>query len=486
MRDQVVFYINGVRHEVSGEAAFQTIGEYLRYVKGLTGTKIVCAEGDCGACTILVTRMVKGKLTEYQSINSCIAFVYLMDRTHMITVEGLRKDGKLHPVQTAMVENQGAQCGYCTPGFICAMAGACEDTRKQKFTLDEKRVKNYVTGNLCRCTGYEPIIKAGCSVKMEEVPALSSLYADTKIVADFKKLGTKSVHIKAGEREAYIPATLKEALVLRKKFPDLRITSGATDLGVVSNKGKVKLTRVMSLNAISELYEIENKKDALIVGAKASLTALEKACEKAFPAFSDYLHIFASPQIKNSGTLVGNLINASPIADTIPFLRVAEAEIVLASAKGRRTVNINQFIKGGYKELDLKSGEMVISVKIPKTKQKFKLYKVSTRRDLDISTVTFAARYEVQKGKIKDFALALGGVGPTVLRMSKIEQVASGQALDPRLFKALATAITQSIKPVSDVRGSSDYRLMLCHNLMLKFGDEVSRETGATFSEVSI
>ncbi len=484
MRNSIILFVNGEREELSPENSFMTVAEYLRYKKGLTGTKVVCSEGDCGACTILVARMQNGKLGPYKAINSCISFMYLLDQTHLITVEGLKKDNELHPVQKAMVENHGAQCGFCTPGFICAMAALTEDAKNEKFPLEEKRVKNYLTGNLCRCTGYDSIIKSGCSVDLRTTPLLGSFYDDGKIEKELATL-KGSVRLTFENKTIFLPASVDEA-TLEKKTKSPRMISGSTDLGVVSNKGKLALTEMMSLNNIASMYSVEETATHLIVGAKASLAEIEERTAKAFPAFSNNLHIFASPQIKNSGSLVGNLVNASPIADTIPFLRVAEAEVVLRSSAGERVVNVNTFIKGGYKELDMRSDEIVTHIRLPKTNHEYKLYKVSSRRDLDISTVTMAVRYTLKNNVLEEFSLALGGVGPTVLRMNQIEAKAIGQYFNQALFKRLATDVKNSINPLSDVRGSTDFRLILCHNLMLKFCDEVMTDHKISFQEISL
>ncbi|MES2529084.1 MAG: FAD binding domain-containing protein [Bdellovibrionota bacterium] len=484
MRKSIILFVNGEREELSPETSLMTVAEFLRYKKGLTGTKVVCSEGDCGACTILVARMQEGKLGPYKAINSCISFMYLLDQSHLITVEGLKKNNELHPVQEAMVKNHGAQCGFCTPGFICAMASLTEDAKKENFPLEEKRVKNYLTGNLCRCTGYDSIIKSGCSVQLSSVPELSSFYDDAKIEKELATL-KGSVRFSHENKSVFLPATLDEA-ALEKKEKSPRLAAGATDLGVVHNKGKLQLTDVMSLNNISSLYKVEESATHMIVGARASLDEVEKKTAKAFPEFSRNLHIFASPQIKNSGTLVGNLVNASPIADTIPFLRVAEAEVVMKSGAGERTVNVNAFIKGGYKELDMRADEIVSHIRLPKSDHQFKLYKISSRKDLDISTVTMAVRYKLKGNVLEEFSLALGGVGPTVLRMTQIEAKAIGQYFNQALFKRLASDVKASIKPLSDVRGSTDFRLTLCHNLMLKFCDEVMRENNISFQEISI
>jgi xanthine dehydrogenase small subunit len=486
MRKSVVFYLNGKRHELNGKMAMMTVSDFLRYDKGLTGTKVVCAEGDCGACTVLLSRMIGGKLSPYRTLNSCISFVYSLDRCHLISVEGIKSNLGLHPVQESMVQHQGAQCGYCTPGFICSLASMTEDAKKGGFSIDRKRVQNYTTGNLCRCTGYEPIIEAGCKVDLGSVPALSTLYQDQEIERDLNALGQESVQIENDSGVVFLPASIDEALKFRSQYPDARLASGSTDLGVLSNKGKLKLNRILGLHQIAELYEIKEEADALVVGARASLNDLENASKICFPEFSKMLHLFASPQIKNSGTLVGNLMNGSPIADTIPFLRVAEAEIVLMSSSGTRTLNINDFILPGYKQMDVRAGELMVSIRIPKSAHRFKLYKVSTRKDLDISTVTFAARYLMDGFKVSDFSLALGGVGPSVLRMTSIENKIKSNLITQGLFQSIATSLRSEIKPLSDVRGSSEYRHQLCHNLLLKFYDEVAAECGIKNTEVSV
>jgi xanthine dehydrogenase small subunit len=273
---------------------------------------------------------------------------------------------------------------------------------------------------------------------------------------------------------------------LRGSLTSLKLKSGSTDIGVLYNKGKLKLGQMMSLTHISDLYSVVDDGKFVVIGARASLDQVERATAQSFKSFSDYLHIFASVQIKNSGTLVGNLMNASPIADTIPFLRVAEAEVVLQSMTGERILNINSFIKGGYKELDIRTDEIVTHVKIPKTSAQFKLFKVSNRKDLDISTVTLATRFKLEGGKFTQFALALGGVGATVLRMPKVEAMATGELPSTQLFQNLANEIAQTIKPLSDVRGSAEYRRMLCQNLMLKFGDELLSELTGTELKASV
>ena len=463
-----------MRHELSSQHAFMTVGDYLRYIKGLTGTKIVCAEGDCGACTILVARVSGDKFTDYKSINSCIAKMYLMDRCHLLTVEGLGNSLDMHPVQETFVDAHGAQCGYCTPGFICAMAKLAQDLKQTGKDKTEQKVKNYLTGNLCRCTGYEPIIKAGMNLNLNQIENLSSLYQDEKILSELLKIKNEAILIEHEEKSIYLPVKIEEALEFKAKNTDLKMISGATDLGVVDNKNKIQLKKMLSLNNIESAYEINIQNDFVEIGAKVSLDDCEKKLKSIYPEFTRMLHIFASPQIKYAGTLVGNLVKASPIADTIPFLIVAKAKIEIVSMTNKRVIEIADFFKGGYKELDLKVDELVSKIIIPRDEREYKLYKVSLRRDLDISAVTFAASYTRDQKKLTHLSLAYGGVGATVLRMLDLEKKLNNKELSLALIKDSAKEIPTLLSPLSDHRGSREFRLTICQNLLHRFYDDVS------------
>ncbi|MBL7664433.1 MAG: FAD binding domain-containing protein [Bacteriovoracaceae bacterium] len=486
MRNSIIFQLNQQVYQLSGEQVFMTVADFLRYQAGLTGTKIVCAEGDCGACSILVARFNKGKLTHHRVINSCITFMYLLDGHHIITVEGLKESDELHPVQAAMVNTHGAQCGYCTPGFICALAGVADKAKREKKKLTPVKVKNALTGNLCRCTGYDSIIKAGCKTDLKMTKPLKNKYDTKELVKLLEKNSKKSVEIRYKNKVIFLPTTLAEAVKIKNEHSDLRIISGATDLGVLSNKGKTQLIKLMSLHLIEELYQMKNMKNTILIGAKNSLDEVEKITQKDFPEFSKLLHIFASPQIKNNGTLVGNALNASPIADTIPFLKVSQAQIVLQSVLGERTLNMNDFYLAGYKQLDIKPNEIVTKIILPKTKKSFKLYKISARRDLDISAVTMAVSYQLEKKTISNFAIAFGGVAASVIRLPEIEKMLEGKTFTSSLFKQVAETVSTQLKPLSDVRGSDVYRQLVCKNLVLKFCDEVHAEEGWKRNEVLV
>lgn len=481
-RDFIVFFVNEQRHQISGQACYQTLSDFLRYQQSLTGTKVVCAEGDCGACTVLVASVhelsAAGKFV-FKSINSCIAPLFSLDGCQIVTVEGLGKTSIMHPVQESMAKNFGSQCGFCTPGFVCSMAALVEDSIIEKKTITEKRCKNYLTGNLCRCTGYDPIIKAALDIDLKKVPTQQSIFSQKNKIDDLKKNVKKTAIIQFKNSRLILPATLKQALQFKNKIKDLQVVAGATDIGVAVNKGRTQYNNVMSLQNISSLWKIKKNKTSLQIFSRVTLSQLQKFIESNQHEFSNMLHIFASPQIKNSGTLIGNVVNASPISDTIPYLLVADAQIEVQSFNKKRNIPIDSFFLG-YKKLNLKKNEIVTSIFIPikKEKQLYKLYKVSLRKDLDISAVTMATRFQLNKNKIEDVRIAFGGVGPTVYRIKKIEDEWIGESLSTQLFKNASNRIGDFVKPLSDVRGSKEYRQVLCKNLFLKLAEEVQESEG--------
>lgn len=481
-RNTITTVINNERITIEGTHAFMPLGNYLREEQNLTGTKIVCAEGDCGACTVLLAKGVgkDGKL-KFQSVNSCILPLYLIDGAHVVTVEGIGESSgvkvELSEVQQKMVDCNGAQCGYCTPGFICAMAGTVETFKSESKKLTEKNARNYLTGNLCRCTGYQSIIDAVTSVDFSKVELLKDRYHNPEWLKEMKRIQQSSVEMISGNRSLYLPTNLKEAITIKTREPEVRLVGGSTDIGVVINKGKLETPKAMALYHIEELNKITHDQTHMTVGACVSLSDFEKYCESHFSAMSHMLHIFASPQIKNQGTVVGNVVNASPIADTIPFLMVADAEVLIESAKGKRSVVLKNFYKG-YKQLDLTVDEIVTAIKIPLIKkgETIKLYKASMRRDLDISAVTFAGFIRLEGDKISEVRIAYGGVAATVIRLSSLENGLTGQKFSQALFDQKSNELDNLISPLSDLRASKEYRMLVAKNFMKKFARELTAE----------
>jgi xanthine dehydrogenase small subunit len=456
----------------------------LRRRLGLIGTKIVCSEGDCGACTVLVGRPTfERDAFTYVPVDSCIAFMFQLDGAHIVTVEGLRPDRKLNAVQQAMIDCHGSQCGFCTPGFVMSMTGLLEASNGDAF--DEHAWRRGLTGNLCRCTGYTPILDAAAQACDTGRNRLSDLYLAAPILADLEAYAADEIELTAPAplgsasplQRAACPARLDDALRFLAANPDVRVFAGATDAGVRANKtGRLPAT-ILDLNRVAELDFVRIEHNTLTAGARASWTSLLDACESACPEFARILAVFGAPQIRHVGTIGGNIANASPIADSLPFLYVMEAKLVLASAAGRREVNINDFYYG-YKQFDLRPDELIAEVWIPlpAPDEHLRLYKISRRRDLDIATFTAAIRVQLDDDRITTAAIALGGVGPTVIRARRTERLLEGQLLSLETMHAAGDLAASEITPISDVRGAADYRRQLTRNVLLKFYHQIQTE----------
>jgi xanthine dehydrogenase small subunit len=403
------------------------LADYLRMARGLTGTKIVCPEGDCGACSVL--KKAPGEKT-YTSFNSCIMPVALLDGSRVITVDALEEEEGLSPAQQAMVEKHGSQCGFCTPGFVVALTGLVEKrlARKDTEAIREKEAKNALTGNLCRCTGYQPILDAACAIPLAKCQPLSRRFDTPGQERELKRVRSQPVAIEAEELRFYAPRSLRDAAdILNRR--SARIAGAGSDLGVFHNKRKLRLDSWVSLHLVPKLDEVRVARSKVSVGARASLTTLRQALEKTEPEFAHFLDLFASPQIKNVATLAGNVANASPIGDTPPFLLAMDAEVLVQSARAKRKVPIHKFFVD-YRKTALKKGELIAAIEWkPRGAGDFlRLYKVSQRKDLDISAVSAVFRVSWDaKGRVKDARVALGGVAATPLRIFKVEAVLRGR-----------------------------------------------------------
>lgn len=486
MRDHLVFYLNGERQSVRGAQAALTLTDYLREscTPRLTGTKVACAEGDCGACTVLVGRpSTAGDQLEYQTIDACIAFVYQMDRTHVITVEGLQNAGALSEVQTAMVDCHGSQCGFCTPGFVMALHGLSEDSNVQ---LADDAMRLGLSGNLCRCTGYSQILDAGRKLLPAGIQA-DAAYDSKAILDDLAKLDGDPVHVNAdttasngevvhnGTPEIYLPSSLDDLLRRRAQNPEATLVAGATDLGVQYNHGRIRPKDLLVTGNVEQLNVLECTNNELLIGAAVSWSRIEAFTRDRVPEYYDILTRFGSPQVRHAGTLIGNLANASPIADSIPFHYVSSSLLQLASAGGHRELPIEDFYLG-YKQLDLRPDEIIVSVRtpLPKKDERLKLYKISKRRDMDISTVTAAFLLQLHGETIVSARIATGGVGPTVVRLPNAETALAGKQFSEATMREAGEIGRGEIAPISDVRGSAEYRLQLVENLFVKCFHDLS------------
>lgn len=476
MRDHVLLYINGRRRQVSGNDCFLSLSDCLRLRLGLVGTKIVCSEGDCGSCTVLIGRPDSGRF-DYRPVDSCIQWMFQLDGTHVVTVEGLRHNGQLTPVQQAMVDCHGSQCGYCTPGFVVAMTGLLEHHDR----LREEVLRYGLTGNLCRCTGYVPIINAGLELDHDAAIHINELYPPRDMLAEFEETAADilSIEAKVGgrTRRFFGPTSLDDAVEVLNRHPGAKVVAGATDVGVQLNKGVIDPDVFLDLNRVAELegvaIEVDDEGEALVAGARATWTEIEEACRDLVPEFHRIVSIFGSPQIRHVGTIGGNVINASPIADSLPLLFVADATLELQGSKGSRTVDINSFYQG-YKKFDLRPGELLTRVRVPLPApgDLLRLVKVSRRRDLDIATFTAAIWMRLDGEEIADARIAFGAVGPTIIRARQTEQFLLGKPFTESTMRAAGGVAVGEITPISDVRGSAEYRYQLTRNVLVKFYHE--------------
>jgi xanthine dehydrogenase small subunit len=471
MLDHVLIWVNGRRHEIRGREAFLSLSDFLRRSLQLTGTKIVCSEGDCGACSVLIGRPTdNGSALKYRAVDSCIQFLFQLDGAHIVTVEGLGGETDPSAVQHAMVEHHGSQCGFCTPGFVVAMTGMLED-REQ---LDESSMRCGLTGNLCRCTGYTPIIDAGRHVKVAQHQRIEQRFPGSAILSELHERLAQPQEVRAEwndqEHIFFSPPTLDAAVEILSAHPDAMIVAGATDIGVRANKSLMIPRKILDLNRIPELSEARVDGDEMVLGSRASWSAIEALCREHVPEFCKIVSLFGAPQIRNVGTIGGNIINASPIADSLPFLHVMGATLELRSKAGTRAVNINDFYHG-YKKFDLRPGELLARVRIPlpKPDEILRLYKISRRRDLDISTFTAAILMRLDGDTIESSSIALGAVGPIVIRARKTEEFLRGQPFSEPTMRQAGEVAVAEITPISDVRGAADYRFQLTRNIFLKF-----------------
>jgi xanthine dehydrogenase molybdopterin binding subunit/xanthine dehydrogenase small subunit len=456
------FRLNGRPVRVESVSPNVTLLEWLRR-SGRTGSKEGCAEGDCGACSVaMIDRDARGKRC-YRAINSCLVPLPLMAGREIVTVEGVAGE-KLHPVQEAMVQNFGSQCGYCTPGFILSLfEGYYRKDLKTVAQLDEQ-----LCGNLCRCTGYRPIRDAA-------VDALAKRGAPDPFDARLKSAKTKlkAVRYTSGSENFLRPTSLGKLFETMAQYPEACLIAGATELGLEITKKFKRFATLISLEAIPELNAMSSTADEWTIGAAANLTRLDEALGAEYPELRAMLLLFGSRQIRNRATLGGNLVTASPIGDSAPVLLALEAKVVLASAAGERTLPLEEFFVS-YRQTALAPAEILKSVLIPRiapeARSVRRFYKVSKRREMDISTVAGAFAVSLgESGTIVRARLAFGGVAALPARARQTEQALIEKPWRPETGEEVLPILASEFTPISDVRGSAAYRAQLIRTLLRKF-----------------
>jgi xanthine dehydrogenase small subunit len=471
MRDSVRFLLGTETRELRDVDPTLTVLRYLREVERRAGTKEGCAEGDCGACTVVVGELGPDGMT-YRAVNSCIQFVPLLDGKQLLTVEDLKgADGALHPAQAAMCESHASQCGFCTPGFVMSMAAQAANGA----TPDRAEWKDVLAGNLCRCTGYGPILEAGLGLNetTAELPDVS------ETLRGWQNEG--GVDISAEGRRYFAPHSLSELAQLRLDHPDARIISGLTDVGLWVTKQHRDLGTVIYLGNVDELKHLDVTDTHITIGAGVTLADAHDVLGHHFPDFGELIRRFASLQIRNVATIGGNIANGSPIGDTPPVLIALDAQLILQRGSDRRTIALEDFFIA-YGKQDLKPDEFVVGIEVPmpSPERSFRCYKLSKRFDQDISAVCAAFSATITDGKAADVRVAYGGMAGIPQRAAACEAALNGKPWTRQTVTAAMDALESDFQPLTDMRGSASYRMKTARNLLLKFFLETSDTASKT------
>ena len=463
----IKFLLNQELREESDLSPNMTVLNYLRTRVGKTGTKEGCGSGDCGACTVVLGER-DGEHLRYQTVNSCLTFVSTLHGKQLLTVEDLKApDGSLHQVQQALVDFHGSQCGFCTPGFIMSMFALS----KNKPAAKQHDILEALAGNLCRCTGYRPIVDAAKAIA--EQPALVDQFScyETELLTQLDKIETDSlVTLNGNGSVCFSPVSSDQLAALLVEHPDAQLLAGGTDLALQVTQFYRELPKMIYVGNVAELKQLVEDDEQLVIGAARSLTDSFEALSRIFPDMGELLERFASLQIRNQGTLGGNIGNASPIGDAPPVFMALNARLVLRQGDTRRELPIEDYFLD-YKKTAQQASEFIEHIIVPKPKagQYFKVYKLSKRLDDDISAVCGAFNLTIIDGKITDARVAYGGMAGVPKRAVACEQALLNQPWNLATVKTAMLALTRDFEPLSDFRASKEYRSKTATNLLYKY-----------------
>jgi xanthine dehydrogenase small subunit len=473
MSEPIRFYFRGEVHEVHGAAPTQTVLQHLREDLHCTGTKEGCAEGDCGACTVVVGSLEDGEL-QMKAVNACIRFTPTLDGKALFTVEDLQQaDGALHPVQQALVECHGSQCGFCTPGFAMSLWGMYLSQEGRAPTRCQ--IDDALSGNLCRCTGYRPIIDA--ARRMGELPPVAFDRAALAETLRGLQRDAGTVHGHAGQA-FHAPRTLDELVAARAAHPEAVLLAGSTDVGLWVTKQMRVLADIIYLGHVAEMKTVREAGGFLEIGAGVTLEDAYGAVCRHYPGeLGELRQRFASLPIRHAGTLGGNVANGSPIGDSMPWLIALGSSIVLRGPDGERTLALEDFYLG-YQVKDLRPGEVVAAVRVPLPRPGVVLrtYKLAKRFDQDISAVCAAFAFTLDDGIVHDARIAFGGMAATPRRAAQAEGVLRGRAWDEAALDEAMAALARDYAPLSDMRASGGYRMKAAQNLLRRYWYETRRD----------
>ena len=443
----------------------RTLLQVLREDLNCTGTKEGCNEGDCGACTVVLGEK-SGNQIKYSAVNSCIRLAHSIDGMALWAVEDIAtQDGGLHPAQKAMVECHGSQCGFCTPGFVMSLFGMYQNRVCQGETVTRQLAQQDLSGNLCRCTGYRPILDAAQA--MAALPAVT--VDEVKLLQKLKQ----TIHKRRGLEPDFtylLPKTLPELLQLRTAHPKAQIVAGCTDVGLWINKLHMDFAHVLDVTQVRELRRVETYRHHIAIGTAVSLTDAFAALIKDRPQLHTFATRFAGLPVRNSGTLGGNVANGSPIGDSMPLLIALGANVVLMSQRGHREMRLEDFYTG-YRKNVLAKDEVLGWIKVPKATagELAKVYKISKRFDDDISAVCLAINLHLKDGKVASASMGAGGVAATPVRAVKTQTALVGQPWTLATVQQAQAVLQAEFQPISDMRASTAYRTQVLGNLLQRF-----------------
>jgi xanthine dehydrogenase small subunit len=474
------FILDGTRIEVSIQDPTRTLLQYLREDLRRVGSKEGCAEGDCGACTVVVAELCDDGL-QYRAVNACIQFLPTLDGKALFTVESLRTDdGRLHPVQQSMVDYHGSQCGFCTPGFVMSMFALYHNNRAPtRADIDDA-----LSGNLCRCTGYRPIIDA-CQ-HMYDYPRVTA--DDAQLIKQLRDLQRKTgLSLELEAAQYHSPTRVDELAELYLQNPQAQILAGGTDVGLWVTKQLRELPSLIYLGNVSDLKQIELGDDGIVIGAAVSLTDAFAEIVRHYPEFAEMFRRFASVPVRNAGTLVGNVANGSPIGDSMPALIATGARLRLRRGDVQREIALEDLYLD-YMKNALQAGEFIESVVIPARDDALliRCYKLSKRFDQDISAVCAVFALRLDGEQVSDSCFALGGMAAIPKRATQTEAWLQGKSWEESTLRVAMDKLTREFTPMSDMRASKDYRSRASANLLYRFYLETRSDQALDQAEVNV